>query len=130
MTLLFFCQHLQPDLLFHQVDLLDPEATMPMYDFIVMNGLFTYRGSATHKSMWEYCQKLILRVFAFARHGIAFNVMSKHLDWERDDLFHLSFDELASFLDANVSRQFTIRHDYGLFEYTTYVYRVPLAGFS
>ena len=30
--------------------------------------------------------------------GIAFNVMTKHVDWERDDLFHLPFDQLAEWL--------------------------------
>ncbi len=49
--------------------------------------------------------------------------MSKYLDWERDDLFHLGFDDMASFLDSDISRHFVIRHDYELFEYTVYVYR-------
>jgi hypothetical protein len=49
-------------------------------------------------------------------------VMSKHVDWERDDLFHLPFDALGSFLREEVSRHFVIRHDYGLYEYTTYIY--------
>ena len=27
-------------------------------------------------------------LFAYCKKGIAFNVMSKHVDWERNDLFH------------------------------------------
>jgi hypothetical protein len=54
---------------------------------------------------------------------MAFNVMSKHVDWERDDLFHLPFDELGRWLVSSISRNFVIRADYGLYEYTTYVYR-------
>jgi len=49
--------------------------------------------------------------------------MSKHVDWEREDLFHLPFDVLARFLTRMVTRNFVIRNDYGLYEYTTYVYR-------
>jgi hypothetical protein len=49
--------------------------------------------------------------------------MSKQVEWERDDLFHLPFDVMASFLAERLSRRFVIRHDYGLYEYTTYVYR-------
>ena len=49
--------------------------------------------------------------------------MSKHVDWEREDLFHLSFDELGSFLKEEISRNFTIRNDYGLYEYTVYIYK-------
>jgi hypothetical protein len=49
--------------------------------------------------------------------------MSKQVDWERDDLFHLPLDVMSSFVSANLSRRFVVRHDYPLFEYTTYVYR-------
>ncbi len=54
---------------------------------------------------------------------MAFNVMSKHVDWEREDLFHLPFDTLAEFLKKELTRNFVFRNDYGLYEYTTYVYR-------
>jgi hypothetical protein len=49
--------------------------------------------------------------------------MSKHVDWERDDLFHLPYDPLAAFLKAEISRHFVFRADYGLYEFTTFVYR-------
>jgi hypothetical protein len=49
--------------------------------------------------------------------------MSHHVDWQRDDLFHLPFDTLAAFLRTEVSRHFLFRADYGLYEYTVYVYR-------
>ena len=68
---------------------------------------------------------MLMRVFAKARKGVAFNVMSKSVDWERDDLFHLSADRLITFLTKSLSRHFIIRNDYGLYEYTTYVYKQP-----
>jgi hypothetical protein len=49
--------------------------------------------------------------------------MSTHVDWERDDLFHLPIDKLTAFLVKEASRDFIIRHDYKLYEYTAYVYR-------
>jgi hypothetical protein len=75
--------------------------------------------------MQRYMERLLKRVFPSARVGMAFNVMSKHVDWERDDLFHVPYDLLAAFLKANLSRHFAFRADYGLYEYTTYVYREP-----
>lgn len=54
---------------------------------------------------------------------MAFNVMSKNVDWEREDLFHMPLDELSAFLTSSISRNFIIRNDYGLYEYTVYVYR-------
>ena len=49
--------------------------------------------------------------------------MTKHVDWERDDLFHLPFDTLAAVLKKEISRHFVISNDYGLYEYTVYVYK-------
>ena len=46
----------------------------------------------------------------------------------REDLFHLPMDILASFLAHEISRHFVIRHDYGLYEYTAYVYREPVVN--
>jgi Methyltransferase domain len=111
-----------PQVPYYDVDVLDDDRALPMFDYIVMNGIFTARCDLTFAEMTEYFQRLVARVFAHARVGLAFNVMSKQVEWERDDLFHLSFDQLATFLAARVSRHFVIRHDYGLYEYTAYVY--------
>jgi hypothetical protein len=73
--------------------------------------------------MFAYVRALVGRVWEHTTRGMAFNVMSKHVDWERDDLFHLPFDELAGWLVSEISRNFVIRSDYRLYEYTTYVYR-------
>jgi hypothetical protein len=88
-----------------------------------MNGVFTVKRSLPFDNMFSYFQDVILSVFPKSRVGIAFNVMSKHVDWERDDLFHLPFDLLAAFLTKKVCRNFVFRNDYGLHEYTTYVFR-------
>jgi SAM-dependent methyltransferase len=114
------------DITFYREDILANNEPIPKHDYVVMNGLFNWRGESSHEEMWAYCQAMIKRAFNLARVGIAFNVMSKYVDWEREDLFHLPFETLASFLDREVSRHFTFRHDYGLFEYTAYVYRKPL----
>ena len=71
--------------------------------------------------MWEYFTKLVTLVYEKSSKGIAFNVMSKNVDWEREDLFHVSHDLLSDFLCKNVSRNYIIRNDYGLYEYTVYV---------
>ena len=48
------------------------------------------------------------KVFPLAKRGIAFNVMSKQVDWERNDLFHLSLDEMSSFVTKHLSRHFVV----------------------
>jgi SAM-dependent methyltransferase len=104
-------------------DILEEPEALPSCDYIVMNGVFTEKRALTFDEMLVYFQRMLIAVFSKARLGIAFNVMSKHVDWEREDLFHLPFDTLARFLTASLTRNFVIRNDYGLYEYTTYVYR-------
>lgn len=112
-----------PENAYFCADILDGKPNLPVFDYIAMNGVFTEKRELSFDEMWSYFQAMILRVFEYARHGIAFNVMSKQVDWERDDLFHLPLDLLAAFLVRSVSRSFIIRNDYRLWEYTAYVYR-------
>ena len=90
-----------------------------------MNGVFTQKRNLSFGEMLEYFKDVVRHTMPKAKIGIAFNVMTKHVDWERAELFHLPFDTLAGFLRNEVSTDFAIRNDYGLYEYTTYVFRPP-----
>jgi SAM-dependent methyltransferase len=114
-----------PDLPFHLVDVLREPTALPEFDYVVMNGVFTMRAGLSKEQMFDYFRDTVSTMWPRVRVGMAFNVMSTEVDWERDDLFHLPFDVLGRFLAQEVSRHFVMRHDYGLYEYTTYVYRRP-----
>jgi SAM-dependent methyltransferase len=116
-----------PENPYYHLDVLQPEqfARLPAFDYIVMNGVFTEKVDLSQAEMKAFFEEVVALVFTKAKKGIAFNVMSKHVDWERRDLFHLPYDELAAFLKSKVSRHFAFRADYGLYEYTAYVYRQP-----
>jgi SAM-dependent methyltransferase len=108
---------------FYCLDILDDDDALPTFDYIVMNGVFTEKRGLSFDEMLSYFKRMLRRIWPHARRGIAFNVMSKQVDWERDDLFHMPLDTLAGFLVAELSRDFIVRNDYQLYEYTTYVYR-------
>ena len=120
------CKNKHPNTPFFCTDILTEETVLPEFDYIVMNGVFTEKRSMTHEGMSEYFQSILKKIFFLARKGVAFNVMSKQVDWERDDLFHLSLDEMALFLTQHLSRNFIVRNDYGLYEYTVYLYHQPI----
>ncbi len=119
------CRKKHPHADFRHADILQNPAQLEQFDYAVINGVFTSRCSMSFEQMWAFVQSMLKTVFDHTTSGIAFNAMSKHVDWERDDLFHLPLDTLAAFLHSSLSRHFFIRHDYGLYEFTAYVYHQP-----
>lgn len=108
---------------YYNMDILDENADIPNFDYIIMNGVFTEKNALSFDEMFCYFKRVTKKVFSKTNTALAFNMMSKHVDWEREDLFHLPFDLLADFLKKELSQHFVIRSDYGLYEYTTYVYK-------
>jgi SAM-dependent methyltransferase len=115
-----------PDQPFLCLDVLQNPAALPPFDYIVMNGIFTQKCTLSFEQMWAYCQELVSLLWPKTTLGLAFNAMTKQVDWEREDLFHLPLDLLATFLKRELTRHFTFRHDYGLYEYTAFLYKLPL----
>lgn len=116
------CRGKFPDIKWHCIDLLE-QSFEKRFDYVVMNGVFTEKLDLTFEEMLAFWKSLLLRAFEICDKGLVFNVMSSQVDWRRDDLFHLPLDTMADFLHKQVSRHFTIRRDYGLFEYSVYIYK-------
>jgi SAM-dependent methyltransferase len=95
-------------------------------DYVVFGGIFTCRLQMSVEQMTDYMIRLLGLAFSHCRRGIAFNVMSHHVDWQRDDLFHVPFDQMAKILQTNFSRHYLFRADYGLYEYTVYLYHASV----
>ena len=119
------CRRKHPTAPFYCVDVLQDKIDAGPFDFVIMNGVFTEKRALSADDMFQFMSAMLKAAFDLTSVGLAFNVMSKHVDWERDDLFHVPFDRLTTFLCHNLSRHFMVRHDYGLYEYTTFVYRAP-----
>lgn len=116
------CKTKFPHLTFYHLDIFKDD-NLPNFDYIVVNGVFTEKQGLTQDEMWDFFTSAISKLWSKCDKGIAFNLMSKHVDWEREDLFHVGLDELGWYLKNNLSRNFIIRNDYKLYEYTTYVYK-------
>jgi len=116
------CKEKYPELDFYHIDILINN-NIPNFDYIVCNGTFTEKRELSQEEMMEFFTSAISKLWDKCNKGMAFNVMSKLVDWEREDLFHVSIDELGLFLKNNLSRNFIIRNNYKLYEYTVYVYK-------
>ena len=117
------CRRKFPKSIYYCADVIEHPESIPDFDYIVMNGIFTEKRELTFDEMLLYFKKLLSTVFSKTKKGAAFNVMSKAVDWEREDLFHLPTDILIAFLKKDITRNFVIRNDYGLYEYTVYIYK-------
>jgi cyclopropane fatty-acyl-phospholipid synthase-like methyltransferase len=116
------CKTKFPSQTFYHLDIFK-DNNLPNFDYITINGVFTEKLELTQEEMWGFFTSVISKLWEKCNKGIAFNLMSKHVDWEREDLFHVGLDELGWYLKDNLSRNFVIRNDYKLYEYTTYVYK-------
>lgn len=117
------CREKFPTIHFIQQDILKNWESDKTWDYICMNGVFTEKREMSYDDFFNYFKKMIKVVYTKCNKGITFNVMSKDVDWEREDLFHLPLNDLSKFLTTQVSRNFIIRYDYGLYEYTVYIYK-------
>jgi hypothetical protein len=62
-------------------------------------------------------------MFSLARHGIAFNMMSSHVNFMAPNLYYKNPLEITAFCATELSRRFRVDHAYPLYEFTMYVYR-------
>ena len=122
LSLLEKAQEKFPNTTFYHMDILKVQ-NIPNFDYMICNGVFTEKRDLTQEEMFIFFSEVIKKLWNKTNKGIAFNLMSKQVDWERKDLFHVSLDKLGWFLKENLTRSFLIRNDYGLYEYTTYVYK-------
>jgi dTDP-4-amino-4,6-dideoxygalactose transaminase len=113
---------------FLQLDILkatNEELASLSSDYCVISGLFTVKRGLSHDQMWDFLTRVIGRLWPRTRKAMAFNVMSKQVNRERGDLFHVSLDQMALLLHELAGRSVIFRADYGLFEYTCYVSKQP-----
>ena len=100
-----------------------PDA-MPRGDYIIANGVFTEKREMTQEQMWDWVKDTLTKLWDKTDVGLAANFMTPFTTTpQRDDLFHLSVDLLMGFCCENLSRNIVIRQNYGLWEYTIYVYK-------
>jgi len=118
------CRKKYSDQHFLCTDILKDDSEMDKkYDYVFANGVFTEKRELTFDDMFCYVKQVLYKLYSKCNYGLAFNVMSKDVDWEREDLFHLPLSDLSRFLTGDITRDYIIRNDYGLYEYTAYVYK-------
>ncbi|MBV1707046.1 MAG: methyltransferase domain-containing protein [Hyphomicrobiales bacterium] len=112
---------LHPDSLFVAGDFLETE-WHETYDYVVCNGIMTFKHHASLLDMEKYCFALMTKMFQLARKGIAFNMMSSRVNFFDPKLFYRNPIEILSFCQTNLSSKLRLENAYLPFEFTVHVY--------
>lgn len=107
---------------FHR-DILRENTCLDVYDYIIINGLFTQKLSLSVKKMTEFMFSILSKLSNNFSVGLAFNVLSENVDYINKKNFYPKSSQLEDFICKNITRSFIIRHDYGLYEKTFYLYK-------
>ena len=95
------------------------------FDYIVCNGILTQKLDASGSDMDQYANRLIKKMFAMCREGIAFNIMSTKVNFFSNNLYYRNSAELLAWCMSEISPYIKVDHSYPLYEYTVYIYRTP-----
>lgn len=95
----------------------------PSFDYVVCNGVLTQKLDASIREMDAHANRLVRHLFAIARRGIVFNMMTSFVNFTAPNLFYKSPLETLAFCLSELSTQVRLDHAYGMYEYCVYVYR-------
>ncbi len=98
------------------------------FDYVVCNGVLTEKLDTSIMDFDAFARRTIRRMFELAERGMAFNMMTSHVNFTAPNLFYKNPLEVIAFCTAELSTKFRLDHAYPHFDYTVYVYRDRPAG--
>jgi len=115
-----------PNQRFERLDVREEPFPDDAFDYCIACGIFTVKHGNTYDETLNLAQQTLRAIWSSVSLGLAFNSMSKHVDWERDDLFHWPLDEIMAFCKRDLSRHVTFKLDSGRWDVCTLVHKQPL----
>lgn len=109
-----------PDARFEVRDI-QSEKISETFDYVLSSGVFNHMISDNI----SFTKDMLKRMFEMSREGVAVNMMTDRVDFKDKHLHYYSPEKMVTFTKS-LTRHFTVRHDYGLYEFTLYLLRSPL----
>jgi SAM-dependent methyltransferase len=119
-----------PQQRFERRDVRDQPFRPGEFDFAMICGVFSSLCGISFEAMRDLAQATLTALWPSLVLGLGFNVYSTHVDYEREDLFHWSLDEMMSFCRRHLSRHVSFRLDDGLWDACVLVSREPVRASS
>lgn len=92
-------------------------------DYSFVSGTFNVRLGADPEGWDAYVRAALRDLWVRCARGMAFNLLTTHVDWRSDDLFYADPAAYLSFCQRELSSRVLLQHDYGLHEWTMVVLR-------
>jgi SAM-dependent methyltransferase len=111
------CRFVHGDIVIHSFD--------EVFDYVVCNGILTQKLNVPVLEMDRFAARLLRKMFAVCRHGIAFNVMTTKVNYHANNLYYRNPTELLAWCMNEITPYIRVDHAYPLYEYTMYLYHSP-----
>ena len=98
------------------------------FDYIICNGVLTQKLDVSIRDMDQFLLNLVTRMYELCRIGVAFNVMTTHVNFMASNLYYRNPAELLGWCMTALTPRVRLDHAYPLYEYTIYLYREDAAG--
>ena len=112
-----------PEVLWTVGDVLDTTLELDRHDFVVCNGILTQKRDNSILDMNRFAKKLIRRMFDLCKVGVAFNIMTTHVNFMSSNLYYRNPVELLAWCMSELTPKIRLDHAYPIFEYTLYLYQ-------
>ena len=101
------------------------------FDYVVCNGSLTQKLTASIPEMEQFADRMLRKMFALCRYGMAANFMSTRVNYMVDNLYYRHPADLLSYCLMELSPRVRIDHGYSnlrrgknkLYDYTVYLYK-------
>lgn len=94
-----------------------------VFDYVVCNGILTQKLTVSIIEMDQFLKCLVEQMFRRCRIGIAFNIMTTHVNFMAPTLYYKNPIELLGWCMSELTSHIKIDHAYPMFEYTVYLYK-------
>ncbi len=98
---------------------------VPDADMVVASGVFNVKLDVPTQTWQRYVDEALHLMYKHCRIAFGFNVLTAYSDQDRmrEDLYYASASRYLDYCAKHFSRWMTLKHDYGLFEFTLLVRR-------
>lgn len=87
-------------------------------DYTTTSGIFNVKFDHQQVSWENYIKHTLKNMFDHSSKAISFNLLTKYVDFEAENLYYADPSYFFDFCKKNLSRYVTLLHDYPLYEWT------------